>query len=450
MPGIKGSIHLAVDSLGLEAKVTITPQEGGLEVSPESVKSLLSERGVKEGIVFEEIERAFRTVLRKGTPIEFIAASGTPPRASEPESFLVAPLSLPENLRAAAEKVVARAKPPEAFRVREEKVMGDAKGGRKTELSLFGRKKETRAALEKKTIREPVSVDSTVLEISYVRKGSMIARVRPAVPGKDGRSIYGKPILVPRTQKGGVFLGANVNREDTEVKAAVSGFLRRGADWLDVVPYQGNDVSLAADGATCLLSYTPGDPEAPPPELSAVLEEASALGFAKGSLIPEKEIAKILHDAYTSRKAVVKRSLSPAVDSLVSVTVSPDRMSATLSLRKGRGAGRKLSLEDVGEAIRKSGIKGFNPGLVKKDILGFYNNVRQLELPDYTLAVGQSPEQGQDGRIEFLVDFLKKDEADAIIRISEDNSSGMQGISSLIEFPLAAVESVGYAKEFRR
>ena len=440
MAGIKGTIHLAIDSLGLEAKVTITPQEGGLEVSPESVKSLLSERGVKEGIVFEEIERAFRTVIRKGTPIELIAASGTPPRASEPESVIAAPLSLPGNLRAAAERVVARAKPPEAFRVREEKVM-------KTGLSLFGRKKETRTAWEKKTVREPVSVDPAVVEISYVRKGSMIASVRPAVPGKDGRSIYGKPILVPRTQKGGVFLGANLNREDTEVRAAVSGFLRRGADWMDVVAYQGNDVTLTADGATCLLSYTPGDPEAPPPAPSAVLEEAAALGFGKGSLIPEPEIAKILHDAFSSRKAIVKQSLSPSVDSRVSMTVSPDRMSAILSLRKGRGAGRKLTLEDVGDAIRKSGIKGFNPGRVKKDILGFYNNVRQLELSDYTLAVGQPPEKGQDGRIEFLVDFLKKDAADAIIRISEDNSSGIQGISSLPEFPLAAVESVGYVKE---
>jgi uncharacterized protein (DUF342 family) len=444
MPGIKGSVRLDIDRLGLEARVTLTPGVGGTEVSPDTVRELLSQRGVSEGVIQEEIERAFRTVQRKAAPVVFIAARGLPPQACEPEACVLQPLSLPANLKAAAERIISGARPPEVFRVRLERVRAEKNTGKRA--GLFSKKQEAQPVWEMKPIREPVSVDPAVSEKGYVRKGSVVAGIKPAVPGKDGRSIYGKTILVPRAEKGGILLGANTSRTDTEVKAAASGILRKGADWLDVIPFQAHEVTLSVEGATCHLSFAPGSAGAPPLDIPAVLAEAAAMGFGRDALIPEDEIRSILDKAVSSKKSIVKHCLTPSMDSVIAVTVSPDRMRATLSLRKGRGAGRKLALAEVGEAIRNSGVKGFDSERVKKDILAFYNG-RQFELQDYTLAVGQPPEKGEDGRIELLVEFLKKAETDAILRYSEDNSAGMAEVASRVEFPLAAVESIAIVKQ---
>ncbi len=441
MPVIKGNLKLEIDELGVEARVTVAPDSEGAEVSPETVMTLLAEKGVREGIDVDGIERAFRQLARKRSPVSFIAASGTPPKPAEPEGVVLEPMTIPENLKESAERILKNAPGPEAFLVREERVKKEKKILRKSPIPFIPARQETEIYWETKVAREKAAIDPAVLETGYARKDAVIARMRPAVSGKDGRSIYGRPIAAPRGAKAEFYFGENLSRVKAEIRAEVSGFLRSGADWCDIVAYRAGDFSVFREGAVCRFSFTPGEEAAEPPSARSVLEEAEKLGFDRSSLLPEAEIQAALREAFSS-KVALKKDLSLSEDAIASVSVSPDKMRATLRLRKGMGAGRKLTLAQIGEAIRKSGIRGFDSELIKKDIQAFYDGPKR-ELTDYTLSLGHAPEKGADGALEWLAGFLKKDEADEILSASAENSARVEGISSLEAFPLQGVESVG-------
>ena len=89
-------------------------------------------------------------------------------------------------------------------------------------------------------------------------------------------------------------------------------------------------------------------------------------------------------------------ALIPSADAAVSIQVSPDKLKATLSIRKGKGAGRRLTLQDVSNAIRASGVRAFNAEAVKKDLSDFYSGPQE-ELKDYPLAEGKPPGKGREG-----------------------------------------------------
>jgi uncharacterized protein (DUF342 family) len=427
MPVIKGNLKLEIDELGLEARVTIVPDPDGAEVSPETVSKLLAERGIREGIVNEEIERAFRILARKRDPLTFSAAAGSPPVAAEPGRVVLEPSSLPAELAAVADRVLAAAPRPQVF-----------------PLSVAAVKDASLQAGTKSSVKG-AQIDPTVSEIGYVKKGDLVGRVRPATLGKNGRSIYGRIVPFIRSTEGVSLLGSNLRVEQNNVLAGISGFLRRGVNWCDVVPYQHHEVTLYVDGTSCYLSFVPGK-GSPPPSAKSVIEEAERLGMRREALLPEAAIDKMLREAAAANSSIEKKTIVPSQDAAVSVSVSPDKLRATLMLRKGKGSGKKLTLAEIGEAIRKSGIKGFNGEIVKKDILGFYNGP-QMELADYTLLVGQPPEKGDDGKIEWMCAMLKKEDADRIVRSSGENPAGMEEISSLAEFPLESVESVGRVEE---
>jgi hypothetical protein len=446
MPVVLGNLKLEIDVLGLEARITIVPDNDGAEISPERVKSLLADRGVKEGVDQEEIVRAFWTLARKRAAVAFIAARGAVPVAAEPEKIVLEPLEIPKNLEEEARRFLSLAPPPEVFRERETRAKKERKTLKKKAFPFLHAKEETETVWEKLIVREKVDVDPTVSEKGYVRAGALVGRMRKAVLGKDGRSIYGRILAAPRIEKGDFHIGGHLTQAGAEIRAEVSGFLRKGVNWCDVVPYQDNDLSVMVDGTTCLISFAPGERGASIPSARSVIEEAAKLGFAKESLLPEARIAEMIRDAVASRKPIDKQPIIPAEDAVISVTVSPDKLRATLTLRKGTGAGRPLSLAEVSDAIRKSGIRGFNAELIKKDILGFYNG-RQRELKDYTLVVGQAPERGTDGKLEWLAALLKKEDADRIREATLANVSRLGDISSLNEFPLESVESIGFVQE---
>jgi uncharacterized protein len=438
---MKASVTLEIDELGLEARVTVSPNAEGAEVSPDSVKALLAEKGIKEGIDTEAIERAFRTLSRKREPVSFAAARGRPPQPAEAESVQFETFPLPPALAARAQKALAAAGPPELFILKEEKVKSERKVLKKAALPFLPAKEEIEVVWEKKTTREKLAADPAFTPGGYVRAESLVARVKPGTQGKEGRSIFGRLVPAGRQEKRDFHFGTGLKRTGADVRAEYSGFLRTGAAWSDLVPYRDNELSLFAEGATCLLSFSPGDEGAAPPDIAGVLAEAEKLGFKKEALLPEAEIRELLRQAAASRTPVDKRPITPSEDAAVSVAVSPDRLRATLSIRKGRGLGRKLSLAEVSEAIRRSGVKGFNADIVKKDILAFYNGTH-LSVSDYTLAVGQPPEKGEDGKLEWLVTFLKKEETERIRQASSAAAARITDTPSLAAFPLTAVEAV--------
>jgi uncharacterized protein (DUF342 family) len=446
MPVVKGNLKLEIDELGLEARITIIPDPNGAEISSDVVQAIMTEKGIKHGIENEEIDRAFRTLTRKREPLTFSAARGIPAVAAQPEGIIIDPFSLPDDLKALSEKVLAPAPAPEIYLIREERIKVEKTGQKKAGLPFLRSREEKEVSWETRTVRKRISADPGVSGVGYAQKDAVVGRVQPAIPGKDGKSIYGRVISADRSRKSDFGLGSNLRLAGIEVRADVSGFLRRGANWCDLVPYQRSGFTLFTDGATCLLSFTPGGDGPGSVSARSVIEEAERLGFRRDALLPEAEIQAILRQVISSGVSLDKKPISPSADALVAVTVSPDKLRATITIRKGKGGGRKLNLAEISEAIRKSGIKGFNAEIVKKDILGF-NSGNQVSLEDYTLVVGQPAEKGEDGKLEWLVAMMKGEEAASIRKASQENASLLEDIPSISEFPLESVESVGRVEE---
>jgi len=105
---IKGDLKLEIDEQGIEVRITITPDEGGGDITPESIAAVLNEKKVRSGIDSEAVDKAFRAIARKKTePLTFVAAAGAAPQPGTPESVTFEECRIPERLAAIAQRVLA-------------------------------------------------------------------------------------------------------------------------------------------------------------------------------------------------------------------------------------------------------------------------------------------------------------------------------------------------------
>ncbi len=82
---VKGDLKLEIDELGIEVRITITPDEKGGEITPESIQAILAEKKVRAGIDAEALDRAFRSLARKkADPVTFVAAARHSSAAGHP------------------------------------------------------------------------------------------------------------------------------------------------------------------------------------------------------------------------------------------------------------------------------------------------------------------------------------------------------------------------------
>jgi len=445
---IKGDLNLEIDEQGIEVRITIVPDENGDEISPESLQALLAEKRVRSGIDSEAIDKAFRTLLRKKIdPVSFIAAAGTPPQQPSPESVQFESSPIPPRLARIARSVLAAAPQPRGFRVREEKVRTEKKVLKKGALPFLRAKEQIEVVMEKKTIREEVKIDPSVTETGFVGQGYLVARVQPGKPGREGRSVFGRLVPAPRLDQQGYLFCNGLIRAGSEVKATVTGFLRKGANWCDVVAFRDHAIELvaSADHQTCLLSLVPGDPSIPAPDVTEILDRAQKLGFSPETLIPKPLIEGLIRDALAHKSPLVRKPITPTADGLATVTVSPDKLKAVLYLRKGRGGGKPLSPADASAAIRKSAVRGFNLETVQKDLRAFFDGAA-TELADYALVEGRPPKPGGEPRLEWRALFLSPGEANKIKAQALSNAEHLKGLESLLPFPLEKVEAVARVK----
>jgi uncharacterized protein len=445
---VKGDLKLEIDEQGLEVRITITPDEGGGEISPESLQAALVEKKVRAGIDAAAIEKAFRTLARKKQdPVAFVAAAGVPPQPPTPETVAFESLAVPERLEGVAKAVLGSAPQPRGFVLREERVKRETTVVKKAALPFLRAREEKAVVVEKQLVREDVPIDITVTGTGFVNQGALVARVKPGKQGKEGKSVFGRLVPAPRPALDGFLFCNGVTRAGAEVKADVTGFFRRGVNWCDVVPFKDHRMELAAspDGFTCLLSFAPGDPSAPAPDAPALFAQAQKLGFNAPALLSAEEVEKLLADAIRSRKPIAGASITPQVNGIATVTVSPDKMKALLYLRKGRGGGKALTPSDASDAIRVSKVKGFQPDTVRKDIRAFFDG-KGTELSDYPLVTGRPPKAGTEGKIEWRALFLPSEEATEIRRHATANVAFLQGLASLAAFPVDKVEAVARVK----
>ena len=314
---VKGNLNLEIDEQGIEVRITIVPDENGADISPESIQAMLSEKKVRAGIDSGAIDKALRTLARKkADPVSFIAAAGTPPLAPTPETVLFESLPIPPRLGKIARSVIETAPPARGFRLREERVKTEKTVLKKGALPFFRAREQVEVVVEKKTVREEVEIDPSVTDTGFVSQGGLVARVRPGKQGKEGKSVFGRLVPAPRPDQQGWLFCDGLTRTGSDVRASTAGFLRKGANWCDVVPFRDHafEVAASADHLTCLLTLVPGDASVPAPEIDEIFERAKKLGFPAESLIPQAQIEGLLSNAIASGTTLSQKSITPAVN----------------------------------------------------------------------------------------------------------------------------------------
>ena len=446
---LKGNIVLDIDRAGLKADLVFTPDVTGPAWTEEGIFELLAENAVIEGVHSEAVRRLFGSSPDTGSEvIRFSVAEGKPPELPTAAVFEWNEMPIPEGLEKDVKKVLLTSPNPEVVRKTTKKVKVRKKDIQKPALPFSKGRERMIEAVETREIREPVNVNPETIASGWVEGGGKLADIIPPVPGKPGKTVFGKPIA-PEAPGDEFFLGRGIIKKEKQLVAQYSGVFRRGGNWAEIIPFQGHEwnLSFSPDNVTCFLDFTPGGADASMPEPAEILKEAEALGVDLSLCIMEKELSKELREAVRNDRPIEKLPLHIDGDAYFSIDVPDDKMSATLVMVKGRGKGKPLVLKEIGRAIKVSGIKNLDYEKIKHDILEFYRS-KDHELRGYLLAEGTPPE-GQDrtevkSEVAFLKDEEMKEIRDRLESLSGDNSNSLP---SFDEFPPSRVNEMAMVRE---
>ena len=413
---INGIIELKIDESGLEARISFTPSgDGGEEWQKEKILKLLKQKGIVAGIDQQAIEVALSKIEQQGKPYTFIAARGTPPQLSKPANLHYEPLKIPEEIAGELKKVIPHG-PPVVYSNTAEKV--------KTE------------------------VEPSIKIKSYVEAGAKIATIFPSQMGISGKNVFGKEISTDKEISEAIFLSDNIRESATDIHSEVSGFFRGGDNWTELIPYKKHTFTISAseDGITCFIDFDPGTANASLPTAELIFKECEECGFARDALLAAGELKNILEEAAAGNYPLRQKSMSSTLDAMIRIDISPDKMKAELTLKKGRGEGRTLSLKEIGDVIRQKVFKGMDTAQVKEVLLKFYHG-EDLILENLLLVAGKAPTQGKDGVIKWQIAFFDKKKSDELKKKFQANQDQAGEIKSIDEFPLAAVTEMASVAE---
>jgi hypothetical protein len=432
----KGDLALSISEDELEASIEFTPNPGGAEWTAEKLMRVLMDARIS-GYNQRRAEELIQKLGRAKGKTKEIVASGEAPQEPRPELPEWCDLPIPSEYEGLARSLAFESPLPELYKVRFETVKVEKKVKKPAALPFLPPKIETVTGTERREMRERVHPDTTIVSVGWATKGVRLGILSQSKPGKPGRTIFGKPIP-PQAIDVTFYSGKGVSRNRNELLAEIDGVVRIGERWIDIVPLPRHtwSVDLSSDGATCLFNYSPGDPRLPAPEAAAVRAKARDLGVPEEALLDEREIATIIADAIKKNEPLFSRSISRDRDASVEVKVSPDAMSATLSIYKGRGRGRALDLSQVSAALKSSGVRGYNAEQLKKDVLAFYKG-RESELVDYPLAKGRVPSRGKERKLSIVLPFLPQEKAAELLKRIESNPGLKNAVRSLDEFPIS-------------
>ncbi|MBN1685426.1 MAG: DUF342 domain-containing protein [Spirochaetales bacterium] len=199
-------------------------------------------------------------------------------------------------------------------------------------------------------------------------------------------------------------------------------------------------VSVTRDRVTALLDYVPRADRLAP-VAAELLRAARELGIAEDGLFSEEKLSNALKNAETSGVPLRGYPICEDSDGGFDISISDDKLKATLSLRKGRGNGAPFDLKELGKALRASNIKGLNFDKLKTDILMFYRGPA-LSLEGYELAAGKMPESGGDQKLQWEIEFMPGPELEEIKTRPEGVPDNVfEGIASLEQYPIDIVEN---------
>jgi uncharacterized protein (DUF342 family) len=441
----KGDLALSIDEDEIEASLSFTPDKDGAEWTAEKIQRILMDARIG-GFSPKRAEDLVQKLGRARGPVKEIVAQGIAPDQPKPELPEWSEMPVPPELAALASEVASQAPPPILYKVKVESVKVEKTVKKAAALPFLAPKLEKVTTTERRESREQVFPDPTVIQSGWVSRGQRIGILSQAKPGKTGKTIFGKP-LPPSSEDGTFYCGPGVLRNKNELLADYDGVARIGERWVDVAPLPQHtwSVEVSPDGATFLLNYAPGDPRLPRPEAAAILAKAKELGAGDEDLLDEAEVGSILSESMATKEALFSRSLSKDRDAKVEVAVSPDGVTATLSIWKGRGRGRPLDLSMVSAELKRSAVRGFKADELKKAVLDFYKG-KDPELIGYKLAEGRPAGRGKDRTLTLSVGAMPEDKAAEMRRRLASHPALVPTVPSLASFPIEEATKIAFVQ----
>src|SRR6056297_337826 len=410
-----GQLEISLDAQGLEAKATFTPG-GGETWTPERLIETMRAKGITEGFKPDDLRRTFALVLERGTAEPFVIARGMKPAEPKAERGRFLEIGIPSDLEEQAQKVLDSAAAPQITVEKKERIKKEKLVTKKPKLPFMPTKQETVQYTEELVRTERVYVDPTVEKTGYATGGQKIGMVEGRDNGEAGRSVSGDLIPAQVLADPFFYTGAGIERRRDELYAEYDGFVRVGANWVDLVPFETHDweLTLSPDRATIFLSFDPGHAHAQPPTSEDVKAEAEKLEYPVDRLMSEASIDELISTAVARNEAIRTAPLTQSADASFELVVSEDKLSAVLNIRKGTGHGAPLNLKALGATIKQSKLVKLDYEQIKKDISAFYQST-ETELTGYVLAEGSAPGPGPERTVDFSVRFMPSDEAADLI-----------------------------------
>ena len=409
---IRGNLSVIVDDLHLNASLLIEPDPHGDEWDLESIKEFLKQKGIVAGLDENSINEAMASFSRSGDkPVQRTVAGGKAPVAQPGPKYNWKIRPIPDDLSKDGEWLLRKAGEPHITRTKSRRVKIDKQIKKKSRFPLGKGQSETVSSWTTEEWEEQVRVDPRIEAKGWAEQGDVLAEITVSDhDGKMGQTVYGKLLAVPKAEIPEIYAGQGVEISRETVTALHDGFVRRGKNWVEILPFQHHrwSVSATRDRATCLLNFLPGKEDAAPPKAKKILRAARQKEFSDDELMSAEDLQKVLITSIHRQVPLKDYPLTASRDAQFQVEASSDRLRGLLSLRKGGGKGKPLVLKEVGSAIKKSGFKGMDFEKIKEDLLDFYRS-RRTEMNEYVLAEGTPPTRGSDRDLTFQCTFVAED-----------------------------------------
>ncbi|MDC7226203.1 MAG: FapA family protein [Spirochaetales bacterium] len=410
---VKGRVEINTDDEGLLAVLHFIPDDNADEWDLQKINRYIAEKQITFGIKKDELSLKLEGLFASPEEITITVAEGEPPEAPVAAEREWAAVEIPEKVKEDVERFLKNAPPPEIFKTEVEKITKE-KTVKKKGFLPFGKEKEEKVSeIVKREKKLRVDVIPEVIEAGWVEAGLKIADVKAGKPGKPGKDVSGRPIQ-PAAVDDEFYFGRGIESKGKALLAAETGVLRRGWNWVEVLPFKVHDWSLelSKDKNTCYLNFNPGGTESSAPDPAEILKRAQMLGCSEDSLIDEARLLEIINTSVHSGRELKQAVLSNDDDGFFEIKVSEDKLKAEMVMHKGRGEGKPLVLKQAGAAIKASGLKSLDLKKIQDIILEFYRGPESDITFD--LSEGTPAENGETGDIVYELEFMKEQAAEEI------------------------------------
>jgi uncharacterized protein (DUF342 family) len=418
-----GSAAVVIDPQETLAKLVFTPDTEGVGWDADAIVKLARDNGLSPVPQAAAIDPFIHKAARAKVPMEMTLLEGVLPEPAAAESVVWETLAVPGDLAPFKDEALAKAGPPELFRTRIEKVKRSALVKKPGKFPFMAAKEEVVEVWDKKEVKEPVAVDPEIRKVLYCSADRKLGSLNAAKPGKPGKNVFGKPISPPVLEDSLFYLGKGIVRDKNELHSQYGGFIRIGANWVDIAAFAKPswEIHTGTDGVTLFFTFRPGDSRFPVPKGADII--AGAKKDNPADFILPEEIDKAVERSMKTREPVYALPLFKTREAEAKVNVDPDLLRAELLLRKGVAGARPLEMKAISQAIRDSGVKGFNTEELKAALQSFMKG-SGVALA-YVLAEGKAASRGMDRNVELLAKPVEEEEKAALLtRLESRDAEG--------------------------